>query len=156
MNYITLATRAAKWYNPIDSFLSAMLRSKYIHSELIFDNNYKSFSSRGRIKGIVPKKKGVSFAQVEYGRGDWIYTKIGEVKMPEHESMVLSRCNEIKGKKYDMPGAMFNAGFRLPIDKADRFWCSEACAYALQDFYKVLGRSDNVTPGKLLEIVRGW
>jgi hypothetical protein len=150
--YITLATRIAQWYNPIDMFLSRALNSKYIHSEIVFNRN-DSFSSRGRTKDVEPRRKGVSFAEVDYHKGKWLFTTTHKVKN-DQRAIVRARAKEIVGKKYDTLGAIFNAGFRLPIDKRDKFWCSEACAYALQDFYPVL-KDNKITPEKLLHIVRG-
>ena len=165
MNKIILATRIAQWWNPMDMFLKAALGSKYIHSELIFncvpEISYSetrhagrhSFSSRGRVRYVSPRKKGVRFATVNYNKGRWIYTPLARVTSHVSVVEVHKRCQLILGKDYDSLGAVFNAGFRLPIDKAHEFWCSEACAFAIMKLYPEL-TSDNVTPERLLRVAR--
>ncbi len=154
---IVLATRIGKWYNPIDMGLIAALGGNKIHSELVFLNlglglgNINSFSSRGRVKNIfIPgkhkrkEKKGVRFSYVDYYKGKWKFTLL-QLNTAE-VNKVYNKARTIIGCGYDTPGAVFNCGFDLPVDKKDKYWCSEACAYALKEVYKI---EENLTPEEL-------
>jgi len=160
MERLILATRVAQWYNPIDIFLSRALNSKYIHSELIFPIDCdltsfgrNSFSSRGRIKGIAPKIKGVSFARVDYTRGRWIYTSVNFIDTLHKILMVHNRCLSIDGKQYDTLGAVLRTGFKLPLHKKNKYWCSEAIGHVLNLFIPI-SKYDIVNPEFLLQSVR--
>ncbi len=160
---LTLITRIAEWYNPIDVGLSIALGSRYIHSELRFDNSFSwthnSFSSRGRVRNVEIKtrtkrrdKKGVHFAKVNYNKGCWLYTTI---PVHRHQAeLIHNRALGIVGRGYDSAGAVFGCGFDLPVDHRDKYWCSEAIVYALKKELSI--PIDNLTPHQLLLTVQSY
>ena len=150
---LVLATRIAQWWNPIDRFLSSVLRSKYIHSELIMPDK-GCFSSRGRTKDTNPRvPKGVYLANVNFKKGKWIKTEFQVSK--KQLDVILLRMICILNKKYDIAGAVFTCGLNIPIDKKSKFWCSEAVAYVLQECITTIN-SDNVKPVRLLRYINEY
>lgn len=129
-----LVTRIAKRFNPIDRFLQWKLKSKYIHTEILFPGSYAnvSFSSRGRIKNSRKKTKGVQFDYINYNRGKW---RFDDLCLNSKEIKILyESCESWIGASYDTKGAVLMAGFGFAIEDADKFWCSEICAVVLDDF----------------------
>ena len=159
--YIVLAVRVGKWYNPIDGFLMSQLKSRYIHTELIFYaelmkkyginmHGKESFSSRGRTRNVYPRKRGCWFANVDYSKGEWIFIVLTKIR-GEEILKAYQRAMYLVGRKYDRLGAILNCGLDLPYDNKKRDWCSESNAYVLQPIYDL--KTDNLKPGELLQLV---
>ena len=159
---LTLATRIAEWNNPVDVGSAVTVGSEFIHSELIFNNlelKYDSFSSRSRVQNVKIKnlrkrhdKKGVHFAKVNFTKGKWLYTTI---PVTIHQMvLVYNRAQDIVGKEYGKPGAVFGCGFGFPVDHSYEYWSSEAVAYALKR--ELFFLSVNLTPHQLLLEVQSF
>ena len=84
-----LKVRVAQWYNPMDLFLSAQV-GKYIHVEIFDKKTGLSFSSRGRVKNVKPRRKGVYWSEVDYNKGNWISIPLRRINDVEKFLFVMS------------------------------------------------------------------
>ena len=123
---IQLAFQRVQIYNPM-SWILRLRCGKYIHVELIFPEPYiyvtNSFSSR---------ITGPRFKKIKYNNRYWDFVTLDK-KYQDDILLIRERCFSIVKvlPKYDFVGAVFEAGYDIPLEIRERWYCSELIAYIL-------------------------
>ena len=124
----------------------------FCHVELILDNGL-SFSSDG-LKDKNGKVPGVRIKKIEYSHPKrWEFVDIKK-DMLRHNAFetIDGRMYEILGKDYDFLAIIFWHLFKLKKQDQDKWYCSEAVAYALNLVHPRYGLQ--MTPNDLYLLVK--
>ena len=117
LNKLQLAFRKPQKSKLMDKIIAWRV-GKYIHVELVFPEPYvygrNSFSSRGKNSGKQNRRKGVSFAKINYSHPErWDFFSLPEKLQNEVDiKLIRDRCLKIAktNAKYDTIGAVLWAG----------------------------------------------